>query len=59
MSSMTCNARLDTMHHRWPHPFKDAGVFADTVIGDGEVPFRCQHGLHTQEILGLPTGKNP
>jgi hypothetical protein len=30
MSSMRFNARLDTSHHGPPHPFKDAGVVADS-----------------------------
>jgi hypothetical protein len=33
MSSMRCNARLDTSHHGPPHPFKDAGVVADSLTG--------------------------
>jgi hypothetical protein len=30
MSSMIFNERLDTSHHGPSHPFKDAGVVADS-----------------------------
>jgi hypothetical protein len=61
MSSVRFSARLD-IYHGPPHPFKDAGVVADSLSHpqcDGEVPLRCPQELHTQEVLGVPTGKNP
>jgi hypothetical protein len=51
---MRFNVRLDTSHHEPPHPFKDAGVVADSLTA-----IRCQQELHTQGFLGVPTGKNP
>jgi hypothetical protein len=33
MPSMRFNARLDTSLHGPPHPFKDAGVVADSLTG--------------------------
>jgi hypothetical protein len=58
MSSMRFSARLDTSYHELPHPFKDAGVVADSLTGihsaNGEVPLRCQQELHIQGFLGVP-----
>jgi hypothetical protein len=51
-----------TSHHRPKHPLKDAGVLADSLRHpqcDGEVPLRCQQGLHTQGFVGVPTGESP
>jgi hypothetical protein len=60
---MRFNAPLDTSHHGPPHPFKDNRVDADSLTGyseqcNGDMPLRCQKKLHTQGILGVPTGKN-
>jgi hypothetical protein len=62
MFSMRFNARIDTSHHGPPHPFKDAGVVADSLmdIHNAMVKclFVCQKDLHTQGFLGVPTSKN-
>jgi hypothetical protein len=55
---MRFNARLDTSHHGPQHRFKDAGV-VDRHPQYDEVSLRCQQELHTQGVLGVPTGKNP
>jgi hypothetical protein len=62
MCSMRFSARLDTSNHGMPHPFKDAGVIAGSLIHPqcyGEVTLHSQQGLHTQWILGFPTDENP
>jgi hypothetical protein len=41
MSSMRLNARLDTSHHGPPHPFKDVGVVADSLIGIHNALVKC------------------
>jgi hypothetical protein len=41
MSSMRFNARIDTSHHRPPHPFKDAGVVADSLTGIHSAMANC------------------
>jgi hypothetical protein len=47
-------------HHRELHPFKDAGVVADSHPQcDGKVTLDCQLEPHTQGYLGDHTGKNP
>jgi hypothetical protein len=59
---MRFNASLNTSYHGPPHPFKDAGVVADSLTHpqrDGEVPLCCQQKLRTQGYLGVPKGKNP
>jgi hypothetical protein len=38
---MRFNARLHTFHHGPPHPFKDARVVADTLIGIHNVTGKC------------------
>jgi hypothetical protein len=59
MSSMRFNASLDASHHGPPHPYKDAGVVADSLTGIHNAPVKCQQELHTQGVLVVPTGKNP
>jgi hypothetical protein len=56
MPSMRFNARLDTSHHGPPHPFKDAGVVADSLTGIHSAMVKCQQELHTQGYLGVPIG---
>jgi hypothetical protein len=41
MSSMKFNARLDTSHHGPPHPYKDAGVVADSLTGIHSAILKC------------------
>jgi hypothetical protein len=54
------NLWLDTSQHGSPHQFKDAGVVADNLRGiHNEMMLRCQEELRTQEVLRVPTGKNP
>jgi hypothetical protein len=61
MSSMRFYVCFDMSHHGPPHPYKDAGVVADSLDRhpqcDGEVSLRYQPELHTQGVLGVPTGK--
>jgi hypothetical protein len=56
------NAHLNTSHHGQPHPFKDAGVVADSLTGIHNAMVKylfVVNELHTQGFLGVPTGKNP
>jgi hypothetical protein len=41
MSSMRFNARLDTSRHGPSHPFKDAGVFADSLTAIHNAMVKC------------------
>jgi hypothetical protein len=41
MSSMRFNALLDMSHHGPPHPFKDAGVVADSLTGIHNAVVKC------------------
>jgi hypothetical protein len=41
MSSMRFNARLDTLHHGPQHPFIDAGVVGDSLIGIQNAMVKC------------------
>jgi hypothetical protein len=56
---MRFNARLDTSHHGPPHPFKDAGVVADSLTSTNNAMFffivdsSCIH-----VFLCVSTGKN-
>jgi hypothetical protein len=63
MSSMKFSPRLNTSHHGPPKLSKDSEGVVDSLKRhpqcDGEVPLRCQQVLHTQEFLGVHTGKNP
>jgi hypothetical protein len=38
---MRFNLRLDTSHHGPPHPFKDAGVVADSLTGIHNAMVEC------------------
>jgi hypothetical protein len=51
---MRFNARLGTSHHGPQHPFKDAGVVADSLTG-----IHNAEELHTYGGFGVPTAKNP
>jgi hypothetical protein len=62
MSSTRFNARLDTSHHGPPHPFKDAGVVADSLTGIHNAMVKCLfivNRICIHGFLGVPTGKNP
>jgi hypothetical protein len=41
MSSMEFNAPLDTCYHGPPHPFRDAGVVADSLTGIHNAMVKC------------------
>jgi hypothetical protein len=41
MFYMMFNARLDSSHHGPPHPFKDAGVVADSLTGIHNAILKC------------------
>jgi hypothetical protein len=41
MSSMGFNSRLGKSHHGPPHPFKDAGVVADSLTGIHNAMTQC------------------
>jgi hypothetical protein len=63
MSSMRFNARLDTPHHRPPHPFKDAGVVVDSLTGIHNTTVKCFFGVSRscihKGVSSVPTDKNP
>jgi hypothetical protein len=52
MSATRLNAVFDTSHHGPQHPFKEAGVVANSLDRhpqcDSEVSLLCQQELHTQ-----------
>jgi hypothetical protein len=52
---MRFNVRLDTSYHGPPHPFRDAGVVADSLTGTSLL----STGVACTRVLGVPTGKNP
>jgi hypothetical protein len=41
MSSATFKARLNTLHFGPPHPFKDAGIGADSLTGIHNLMVKC------------------
>jgi hypothetical protein len=54
MSSMRFNALLDTSHHGPPHPFKDAGIVADSLIGIHVAMVKCLFVINRSRIhMGL------
>jgi hypothetical protein len=54
MSSMRFNARLDTPRHGPPHPFKQAGVVADSLTGSAS---SLSTGAAYTMFLGVPQVK--
>jgi hypothetical protein len=59
---MRFNAHPDTSHYRPQHPFKDAGIVADTLTGIQNAPVKClllSTGAAHTSVSGVPTGKNP
>jgi hypothetical protein len=64
MSFMRFNARFDTSYHGPPHPFKDAGLVADSLTGIHNAMMRClfvvnRSCIYVLRFLGVPICKNP
>jgi hypothetical protein len=58
MTSMRFNAGLDKSHHGSAHPFKDAGVVADSVTDIHNAIVKCLL-LSTTAAYTMVLGKNP
>jgi hypothetical protein len=49
-------ARLDMSHHGQPHPFRNAGVVADSLTGIHNAVVKCLF-FFNKGFLGAPTGR--